>query len=83
MDTDSYVQIHRDRDVSSQFLLSFGEYSGGEFLQLNDKTNEFEVVDTYNQIVQLDGRYKHYVINVTNGLRFSIVVYKMFDICLH
>ena len=48
-------------------------------MQLNDKTNEFEVVDTYNQIVQLDGRYKHYVTNVTNGLRFSIVVYKMFD----
>ena len=33
MDTDSYIQIHRDRDVSSKFVLSFCEYSeGGNFV---------------------------------------------------
>ena len=79
MDTNSYVKIHRDKDVSSQFVFSFGEYSGGELLLFNDKSKKFEQVDTYNKIVQLDGRYKHYVTNVTRGFRYSIVVYKMFD----
>ena len=32
MDTNSYVCIHSDKDVSSQFVMSFGEYSGGELM---------------------------------------------------
>ena len=35
--------------------------------------------NTYNQIVQFDGRKKHYVTKVTEGIRFSVVFYKMFD----
>ena len=40
---------------------------------------KFEQVDTHNQLVELDGRYKDYMTKVTNGMRYSIVFYKMYD----
>ena len=79
MDTNSYVCIHSDKDVSSQFVMSFGEYSGGELMLFDEKSKTFKHVKTRNHIVQFDGRFKHYVTKVTNGLRYSIVFYKMFD----
>ena len=79
MDTNSYVCIHSDKDVSSQFVMSFGEYSGGELMLFDEKSKTFKHVETKNHIVQFDGRFKHYVTKVTNGLRHSIVFYKMFD----
>ena len=79
MDKNSYVYVHSDKDVSLQFVTSFGQYSGGELMLYNEEMNKFEHIETYNQIVQFDGRYKHYVTNVTNGIRYSIVFYKMFD----
>ena len=79
MDTNSYVCIHSDKDVSSQFVMSFGEYLGGELMLFDEKSKTFKHVETKNHIVQFDGRFKHYVTKVTNGLRYSIVFYKMFD----
>ena len=79
MDSNSFVKIHHDKDISSQFILSFGEYLGGDFMLFNQKNNRFEKVNTYNKLVQLDGRIKHYVSNVTDGYRFSVIYYKMYD----
>ena len=75
MDTNSFVKIHHDNDVSSQFVLSFGDYNGETLMLFNEKENKYEDVDTHNTLVQFDGRYKHYVTKVTHGMRYSIVFF--------
>ena len=79
MDKNSYVYIHDDNDVSSQFIMTFGEYTGGKFKLFDEKSKKFQYVYTYNKIVQLDGRLKHCVTKVKHGKRYSVIFYKMVD----
>ena len=79
MDKNSFVYLHEDNDVSSQFILTFGQYTGGKFKLFDKKSKKFQIVDTYNKIVQIDGRLKHCVTKVKSGKRYSVIFYKMFD----
>ena len=79
MDKNSYIYVHEDNDVSSQFILTFGEYTGGKFKLFDVNTKKFKYIDTLNKIVHLDGRLKHFVTKVKSGRRYSIIFYKMFD----
>ena len=58
MDNNSYIDAHKDKDVSSQFLVTFGEYSGGHLMLYNNEKHVFEQIETMNNIVQFDGRKK-------------------------
>ena len=79
MDKNSQIGIHVDNDISSQFLLTFGQYIGGELMIYNNERKTYMNVDTKNAIVQFDGRNRHYVSKILNGLRYSVVYYKKFD----
>ena len=79
MDENSRVGIHVDNDISSQFVLTFGQYTGGQLMIYNNDLDVYIKVDTNNVIIQFDGRNKHYVSNIQNGLRYSVVYYKKFD----
>ena len=79
MDNNSYIDAHKDKDVSSQFLVTFGEYSGGHLMLYNNEKHVFERIETMNNIVQFDGRKKHYVTKVKHGVRYSLVFYKSYD----
>ena len=45
----------------------------------NNERETYMNVDTKNAIVQFDGRNRHYVSKILNGLRYSVVYYKKFD----
>ena len=80
MDENSYVKKHVDaNDVSSQFVVTFGNYIGGELLVYNEISEQYIPLITNRNIVQFDGRKKHYVTDVTEGKRYSIVFYKSYD----
>ena len=76
MDKNSYIYVHQDNDISSQFILTFGEYTGGKLMLFDEKSKKFKYIDTYKKLVQFDGRLKHYVTKVKSGKRFSMIFLK-------
>ena len=79
MDENSRVGIHVDNDISSQFVLTFGQYTGGQLMIYNNDLDLYIKIDTNDAVIQFDGRNKHYVSNIQNGLRYSVVYYEKFD----
>ena len=80
MNKDSYIKEHCDKaDVSSQFIMTLGEYKGGFLHVWNKEKKIYEIFDTYKKLIQFDGRNKHFISNVSDGERYSIVWYKSFD----
>ena len=79
MDKHSRVPAHIDNDISTQFCISFGQYLGGSLYVLNQNLNRYEKLDNHQRMIQFDGRNYHYVSNVIEGERYSVVYFKKFD----
>ena len=46
MDKNSYVYVHQDNDVSSQFILTFGDYTGGKLMLFDEISEKIDYIDT-------------------------------------
>ena len=80
MDEFSYVKKHVDKnDISSQFVVTLGNYKGGELRVYNEINDVYIPLITNRIFVQFDGRKEHYITAVTEGNRYSIVFYKSYD----
>ena len=79
MDKDSRVPPHIDNDICTQCSISFGQYLGGSLYVLNRNSNRYEILDNHKRMIQFDGRNYHYVSNVIEGERYSVVYFKKFD----
>lgn len=76
-----YVKKHRDKeDVSYQYALSFGDFSGAKLRVWDKAERRFADFDNRDRIVRFDGRRAHEV--VTDGFkgnRFTVIWYKNYD----
>ena len=79
MDEYSRVPPHIDNDICTQCSISFGQYLGGSLYVLNRKSNRYEILDNHKRMIQFDCRNYHYVSNVIEGERYSVVYFKKFD----
>ena len=70
-----FVEKHEDgRDIEKQIIFSWGGYKGGS-LKFEDGT---EIVHQ-NQLVEVDGRNRHWVEEGFSGSRYSCIFFKMYD----
>ena len=80
MDKDSFVKVHCDEnDISTQHIITFGQYEGGILHVWNSKNKSYDAVLTDGSLLEFDGRKRHYVSPVTDGERYSLIFFKMYD----
>ena len=79
MDENSHVKKYVDKnDISSQFVVTLGNYKGGELIVHNEINDSYIPLITNRNMVQFDGRKQHYVTDVIEGNRYSIVFHKSY-----
>jgi len=67
---------HRDKhDVTYQYALSLGDFSGGRLLAETGDPNVVAAFDTHGRPTRLDGRRVHWVAPHTGGDRYSLIMY--------
>ena len=67
---------HRDKhDVTYQYALSLGDFSGGELMAETGDPNVVVAFDTRGRPTRLDGRRGHWVSPHTGGDRYSLIMY--------
>ena len=70
-----FVEKHEDGgDIGKQIVFSWGGYMGG-CLKFEDGTE----IMHQNQLVEVDGRNKHWVEKGFSGSRYSCIFFKMYD----
>jgi hypothetical protein len=78
-----YVKKHVDSgDITYQYILSFGEYTGDVKLFVYNKDGSFnQAYDCKDRILKVDGRLPHRVRKTPGfeGNRFAVIWYKSFD----
>jgi hypothetical protein len=81
-DASHHVKCHTDDDVSFQYALTLGDFSGATLrvYKTRDKSAYIDFRDAKNQIVKFDGRLPHEVLtDGFRGHRFTVIWYKNFD----
>ena len=80
---DHYVKKHVDKDdITHQYLLGFGDYTGDVTLSVYDANEQFnQSFDCKNRILKVDGRLPHGVSKTPQfaGNRFAVIWYKSYD----
>ena len=80
MDETSKAMKHTDdEDISFQYGIGLGDYSGGELITWSSDGIEQPPINLRNQFVKLDGRLPHMVTPVTSGIRYAVYYYKLYD----
>ena len=80
-DSSHYVRKHRDsEDISHQYALSLGYYTGAKLRVWNRDESAFVDFDNLDRIVKFDGRCAHEVVTQDfEGERFTVIWYKNYD----
>lgn len=78
MDEYSYISINCYNNVSYQFFVTFGSYSGEQLMLPNSQNKFFKPNNSLYNIIKFDESKKHYVTKFTSGIRYSFVL-KIFD----
>lgn len=75
------VHMHRDEgDLSPQYGLVLGDFTGGDFVTINPGNKEgYRFSNASGLLFQMDGRYPHKAEPVKDGTRFSVYFFKSFD----
>ena len=69
---------HVDRnDVSYQYALSLGHFTGGRLVVATDDLLRFRILDTHLRVTRCDGRHPHWVTKYVGGPRYSLVMYRV------
>ena len=80
MDETSKVEKHTDDDdISFQYGIGLGTYSGGELITWTSDGTEQPPINLRNHVVKLDGRLPHMVTPVTSGIRYAVYFFKHYD----
>ena len=71
---------HRDScDIGPQLITTFGHYKGGFLEIFVEKKNEWIRVDTRHRPTLVEGRMRHRVTKITEGIRHVIITFKNTD----
>ena len=80
LDETSKLEKHTDdEDISFQYGIGLGDYSGGELITWGSDGTEKPPINLHNRFVKLDGRLPHMVTPVTRGVRYALYFYKQYD----
>ena len=80
MDETSKAEKHTDDDdISFQYGIGLGTYSGGELITWTSDGTEQPPINLRNHVVKLDGRLPHMVTPVTSGIRYAVYFFKHYD----
>ena len=72
--------IHNDGfDNDKQVMLCCGKYNGGELIMYNEDQSKSLHIDLHNRCFTADPRFIHEVLPVTNGIRYSLIIFRHFD----
>jgi hypothetical protein len=81
----SSIQVNRNfsgvphvdgSDVTYQYALSLGEFTGGRLVVATDDPLVFRSYDTKNRLTKCDGRHPHWV-TPFKGQRYSLIFYRI------
>lgn len=62
-------------DVTYQYAISLGEFTGGELCVEGDSPDEVHIVSTHDRVARVDGRYVHWVRGHGGGERYSLIFF--------
>lgn len=76
-----HVKVHKDlEDITYQYALSLGDYSGAELRVWNSAKTGYVQKDNRGRFLKFDGRNAHEVIMKDfQGERFTVIYYKNYD----
>ena len=79
MDGADHINRHcDDKDISYQYGVALGSFTGGNLKVWNRDESQTRSIDVHNKIVRLDGRNPHEV-EPFEGTRYSVYFFKVFD----
>ena len=71
-------RVHTDKkDVTYQYALSVGDFSGGNLVVSTDDPYLYVKMDTKRRLTRCDGRHPHWVTAHKGGTRYSLVMYNI------